>query len=575
MIRILRKFNQLLNKHQRHRVAALFVMMIIGAVFEVFSVSIMLPFITAIMNNNIIEDNKYIARVCGWLHITSHHEFVVLCIVCILALYTVKTAYLLFQYYIQYRFIGYNQFATQEKLLRSYMQRPYEFFLTAESGEIIRIVQTDTQNTFNMLAVLLSAASETIVAVALIITITVISPIMSSFVALMLVGLMLIIIKIVRPILRKQGLIMQDSYAETNKWLLQSITGIKEIKVSQTERFFQDNFREHGLKMVYATRINNTFQSMPRLLVELVSVCSMFIVMGILLAMGQTVESLMPALSAFVMAAIKLLPSSNRIIGAANQISFFEPALDNMLANIHATEIEPDVNLDRNDRTWDKMELTNEICMKSITYTYPSGERNILDHAELCIPVGKSVGIVGASGSGKTTAINILLGLLKPQQGTVYADGIDVSTNVSGWLNHIGYIPQMIFILDDTIRRNITFGKHNDDDEIWKVLEEAQLADFVKTLPDGIDTQIGEQGVRLSGGQRQRIGIARALYCDPDVLVFDEATSALDNETEEAIMESINSLHGKKTMVIIAHRLTTIKECDMVYKVEEGKIYLN
>lgn len=193
----------------------------------------------------------------------------------------------------------------------------------------------------------------------------------------------------------------------------------------------------------------------------------------------------------------------------------------------------------------------------------------------MVIPVGKSIGIVGASGSGKTTAIDILLGLLPPQAGNVLVDGVDIRKNYGCWLAHLGYILQMIFMLDDTIRANVAFGisdKEVDDAQVWKALEEAQLKEFVQSLPDGLDTTIGERGVRLSGGQRQRIGIARALYMDPDLLIFDEATSALDNETEAAIMDSINALHGRKTLVIIAHRLTTIEECDIVYRVEHGKI---
>lgn len=575
MIRICKKFYALLNAHQRNRVVILLFMMIIGAVFEVFSVSMMLPLVSTIMNENIIYENVYISKLCGFFHITTHMDFIMFCIIVIMGLYILKTAYLLFQYYIQFRFIGYNQFATQEKLLASYMRRPYSFFLGAESGEIIRIVQTDTANTFNMLAVLLSAVSETIVAIALVITIFLISPLMSSFVAAILTILMILIVKIVRPILKKQGMILQESYAETNKWLLQAITGIKEIKVSQTERFFQDNFREYGLKMVYAMRINSTFQSMPRLLIELVSVCAMFVVMGLMLASGQSVNSLVPALSAFVMAAIKLLPSANRIVGAVNQIVFFEPALDNMLANIKDAEAKGialltnhvDACLDR-----EKIGLARDIYMKNISFSYPNSEIKILENAELVIPVGSSVGIIGVSGSGKTTAVDILLGLLTPQEGQVFADGVDVSTNMSGWLQHIGYIPQMIFMLDDTIRANVEFGKASDEANVWRALEEAHLADFVKGLPDGLDTKIGERGIRLSGGQRQRIGIARALYHDPDVLVFDEATSALDNDTEASIMESINSLHGKKTLIIIAHRLSTIEECDIVYRVGEGTI---
>ena len=212
--------------------------------------------------------------------------------------------------------------------------------------------------------------------------------------------------------------------------------------------------------------------------------------------------------------------------------------------------------------------------MKDITYAYPGTEKKIFDHANLEIPVGKSVGIVGTSGSGKSTVVDILLGLLKTHQGTICADGINIKDNYRSWLRNVGYIPQMIFMLDDTIRKNVAFGiseEEMQEDRIWEVLKEAQLDEFIKSLPEGLDTGIGERGIRLSGGQRQRIGIARALYNNPEILILDEATSALDNDTEAAIMESINRLHGKKTLIIIAHRLQTIENCDIVYRIADGQ----
>ena len=221
--------------------------------------------------------------------------------------------------------------------------------------------------------------------------------------------------------------------------------------------------------------------------------------------------------------------------------------------------------------------MTKKITMKDITYSYPNSDKLIFDHADLEIPVGAAVGIVGTSGAGKSTVVDIMLGLLEPKNGTIYADDVDVKTQYRGWLKNVGYIPQMIFMLDDTIRRNVAFGVPDDkidEARLWEVLKEAQLDEFIKTLPEGLDTSIGERGIRLSGGQRQRIGIARALYEDPEVLILDEATSALDGDTEAAIMASINRLHGKKTLIIIAHRLQTIEKCDMVYRVENGKAVL-
>ena len=579
MIRVFKKFYQLLNRHQKNRVVILFFMMIIGAGFEVLGVSMMLPLVTAVMNPDIITENKLCAWICEKFGIVTHVDFVIWCIIALIIIFVVKAAYLTIEYSVQYRFVFNNRFMTQSRLLEVYLHRPYEYFLSAQSGEIVRVVQTDAANSFDMLTVILSFATEAVVSVAIIVTIFVINPFMTVFVAASLLILMVIISKCLRPLLRREGETYQRTYAETNKWLLQSISGIKEVKVTETEDFFLNNFVEYGQKMVNAARWNSTLQNVPRNLIELVSVCSMMAVLGIMIATGHEMDSLLPSLSAFVMAAVKLLPSANRMVASVTQVTFYEPALDNMLENLAVLEEQ----VSGGSGEMEELPLAKEIRFTGIDYTYPGGEKKIFDQADFAVPVGSSVGIIGTSGAGKTTAVDILLGLLSPQAGQVLADGVDVSGNMQGWLAHIGYIPQMIFMLDDTIRANIVFGHMKTDSArldsgmdiekaVWAALEEAQLADFVKTLPKGIETAIGERGVRLSGGQRQRIGIARALFTNPDVLVFDEATSALDNETEEAIMQSINALHGKKTMIIIAHRLTTIEGCDVVYRAGGGKL---
>lgn len=571
MIRVLKKFYKLLNKHQRNRVVILFFMMLAGACFEVLGVSMMLPLVTALMNADIITENELCAWVCKIFGITSHVDFVIWCIVVLVMIFIVKAVYLTFEYSIQYRFVYNNRFMTQARLLAAYLNRPYEYFLSAQSGEIIRIVQEDANNAFNMLTDILSFATEAVVAVAVIITIFVINPFMTVFVAVMLALLIMLITKLLRPLLRREGETYQKTYAAANKWLLQSISGIKEVKVTQTEHFFLDNFMKHGQKMVNAARWNSTMQSVPRNLIELVSISSMMVVLGIMIAAGYDMDALIPSLSAFVMAAVKLLPSANRMLISVAQATFYEPALDNMLENLSMLEEE----FMEETMIGDALPLKKEIRLADIVYSYPDSEKKVFDHADLAVPVGSSIGIIGTSGAGKTTAVDIMLGLLRPQEGQILADGIDVSSNMQGWLPHIGYIPQMIFMLDDTVRENVVFGhtvNTRTDDAVWTALEEAQLADFVKGLPKGLDTEIGERGMRLSGGQRQRIGIARALFANPDVLVFDEATSALDNETEEAIMHSIHALHGKKTMIIIAHRLTTIQGCDAVYRAEGGKL---
>lgn len=577
MIHIIKKFGQLLDTHQKGRITIILIMMIVGAFLEVLSVSLLVPLISAMMQPNIIETNQYIGAFCSFFGIVDSRQLLIVCLCALIAIFILKNVYLILEYYVQYRFIYNNQFATQKRILGIYLRRSYEFFLGADSGEIIRVINTDVGNSYNLLMSLLSIATELIVSLTLIVTVLIISPTITIATGVILLVTMLVIAYVIKPQLRKAGFQSQDAAAAMYKWLLQSINGIKEIKISQTEDYFQENFDKNGKILVETSRKNSVFQTIPRMLIEMTTTSVALIVIVCMALAGAEMDTLIPALSAFVMAAIKLLPSANRIVGGINQIAFQEPALEQLLEKINALE-EGDLQAFKQQNSDPVLqEPQKEICLSDILYAYPNAEKPVLSHADMVVPIGSSVGIVGASGAGKTTAVDVLLGLLNAQSGQVLCDGLNVKADYQAWLSHIGYIPQMIFMLDDTIRANVAFGRSNgdiDDAKVWEAIEKAQLADFVRSLPDGLDTGIGERGIRVSGGQRQRIGIARALYTDPEILVFDEATSALDNETEAAIMESIHALHGEKTMIIIAHRLTTIEECDMVYRVENGKIVL-
>ena len=299
----------------------------------------------------------------------------------------------------------------------------------------------------------------------------------------------------------------------------------------------------------------------------------------VMLLNGAEAVDIMPQITLLALVAMRLIPCANRMNTYLTSISYFEPFLmgvsDNLRAEISDKSVIYDEGYYAAKVDVDKLPVTKEIELKDITYKYPNTDTYIFDDASLTIPVGKSIGIVGSSGAGKTTIVDVMLGLLETERGSIYADGVNVNDNYQGWLKNIGYIPQTIFMLDSSIRKNVAFGVADediDDNKVWQALKEASLDEFVRALPEGLDTGIGERGIRLSGGQRQRIGIARALFEDPEVLVLDEATSALDNDTEAAIMDSINSLHGRKTLIIIAHRLQTIEKCDMVYRVKDGKI---
>ena len=426
--------------------------------------------------------------------------------------------------------------------------------------------------TFQMLMHVLTFCTEIIITIFLIATILIIDPVMTMMTFVILLLVMVLVLKIIKPLLRSAGMRRQRYGIEMNKWLMQMVHGIKEIKITRKEKYFLQNFADNAWCYVKAEQQYSVTGVMPRLMIESIGICAMLSSIGIMVLAGREMSTMIPSLSAFAMAAVKLIPSTNRLIFYINEIFYGEPALDKLVEILNKKEDYKEKEIGSKQLY---ITLKDKITISNIFYHYPNTEKNILYNAKMEIPVGSFVGIIGASGSGKTTVVDILLGLLKPQKGNVFSDGVDISSNYEEWLSHIGYIPQMIFMLEDNIRNNIAFGVPEDeieDTKIWKALEDSQLLDFVNQLPEGLDTQIGERGIRISGGQRQRIGIARALYTNPELLIFDEATSALDNETEAAIMESIHSLYGKKTMIIIAHRLQTIEKCDIVYKVENEVI---
>ena len=579
MFSVLGKFNKLLNAKQKSRLAILGLVTVIGAFLEVIGVSLMLPLITAIMQPDIITSNKYIVYICNILDLHSHRTFVIVCIIAVIFVFIFKDFFLMMQYYIQARFVCNNQFAMQQKMLSGFLNRPYEFFLNAESGEILRVVQSDVPATYALLTTVLGMFTESVVALAISVTIFIIDPLMTTFVIVMMAVVVIAIAKLVKPVLKKKGEEQLINNSLMYKWLIQSITGIKEIKVGGKEDFFRDNFEISGKKYISAEKWRTVFSNIPRLMIEMVSVCSTLAFIAFMIYKGREIETLVPTLGAFAMAAMKLMPSANRIVAGINQVVFQLPSLNKLLEDIEMFEEDEkkysSYRKNNSDKALKDLTFNDKIELKNITYSYQNSDRLILDKANMIIPIGKSIGIVGASGSGKTTAVDILLGILLAKEGEVLTDGINVMEHYSEWLSNIGYIPQSIFMLDDDIKSNVAFGvkkEEQDEERVWEALREAQLEDFVRGLKDGIYTQIGERGMRLSGGQKQRIGIARALYSNPAVLVFDEATSALDSETEAAVMSSINGLHGKKTMIIIAHRLQTIKECDIVYRVGDGKI---
>ncbi len=578
VIRICRKFLKILSRHQIIRIGEMFVLMIIAGVMEMLSVSLMLPFIEAVMEPEVFMEKKYVHNICVALKIDSSWGFLIFMALSLAVLYIVKNLFLLFQITVQNRFVHNNMFHIQERLLDSFLKRPYEYFLNIKSGEILRVVGDDTQRAFSILTMILSLLSDLIVSGALLLTVLVISPAVTLAMGGMLIVISIAIQMVIRPVLKRAG----DEYIITqtkkNQWLLQTIQGIKEIKLMRREKYFESQFVKNGKTFAKANYLYQTLAVIPRYMIEAVAMSIFFVVIAVMICFGVKLGELMPILSGLAVAAIRLLPAVNRISNSLAGITFGEAAVDKLIENLKdMSAYEKSVyEKENNTENTEKIkEILIAIELKNIDYRYPQGNRDVLSGANLQIKKGTSVGIVGASGSGKTTAVDVMLGLLKPKDGGVFADGLNIEEDMDGWLLNIGYIPQTIFMLDGTIKENVAFGLEKseiDEEQVWNALHEAAIDDYVRMLPDGLETEIGERGIRLSGGQRQRLGIARALYRNPSILVFDEATSALDNETESIIMDSIHHLYGSKTMIIIAHRLSTIKDCDEVYRVENGKI---
>lgn len=574
MKKVISKLNKILDRKQRRRILILFFMMIVGAFLEVAGVSMIIPFVSVIMVPEAMYSNRFFYEVCAFFGITEYRTFVLLCIGALIFVFFIKNFFLIFQTHLRVNYVDDCKFSTQKKLMRIFLRKPYEYYLNVSSGEIMRMIRTDAEMAYCVLYVMLDVLSQSMVGIALLVTVAVIDPFM-TLAALVTMGVIsLLIIYVIKPRMSEAGESLKENTVRENQWVLQAVSGIKEIKIAGKEKFFETQYDTYTEKVTMSKRKDMVYKEIPRMILEMGSICTMLFIVGAMVWSGRDIRTLVPVLGAFALAAVKLIPTVTKIINAVGSIAYNMPGLDQLILNLEGIEDREEISPSSEEEE-QEFSFLEKIEVKNVTYRYPYTSRNILQKATMDIPKGSSVGIIGVSGAGKTTVVDILLGLLTPQDGGIYCDGKDIMKNYTGWLSHIGYIPQTIFMLDDTIKANVAFGVSEnaiDEGRLWKALSAAHLDDFVKSLPQKENTGIGEKGIRISGGQRQRIGIARALYQNPDILIFDEATSSLDTETEAAIMEAVNSLHGEKTMVIIAHRLETIKACDIVYQVEDKKI---
>ncbi|MEG1847581.1 MAG: ABC transporter ATP-binding protein [Lachnospiraceae bacterium] len=572
----MKKIINVFTAKQKLQVVILFGMTIVGSFLELLGVSAIMPFVNVAMSPNSIEDNTQLSWLYHTLGMQSVSGFLVILAFFLVFVYVAKNAFLVLLYNYQYKFTYRSQQILEGKLLSCYMHQNYIFHLSQNSAELQRNILQDVTGFFQSVLAALQLLTEALVCLALFLYLLVTDPTITLGVAMLLSLFVLIFMGYFRKKIGSIGAESRYASAKRVQWVQQSLGGIKEIKILGREEYFLHSYDENAIIYAEKQRKYQLATIVPRPIMETLGISSLLIIVAIKLMNGADISYMLPVLSVFAIAAFRLLPSFGRITGYMGTISFNHAAVNEVCKDIVEAERLLQAYKEREEGS-QTMQLKDSIYIRDISFCYPNTDQYVLHHADVTIPKNRSVAFIGPSGAGKTTLADIILGILEPQEGQILADGVDVYKNLDAWHQKLGYIPQSIYLMDDTIRNNIAFGiapNEINEERIMSALKEAQLLELVQGLEEGLDTYIGERGVRLSGGQRQRIGIARALYTNPEVLILDEATSALDNETEKAIMEAIDMLQGNKTLLIIAHRLSTIQNCDYIYEIRDGKATL-
>ena len=567
------KLGYIFDKRDKWKIALLTAAIVVGSFLELLAVMVFVPFIDILQNPGTIQSRWYLKAIYDLFGFHSSKNFIVLISVGIIGVYVVKNVYLILEKDYIFRFSYNTQMKLSTRLLAAYMKEPYTFHLNHNIAILQRSLHEDTSRFMQVILYALELLAELAVSAVLVIYLLVISKsitiIVLGFLAVFVGGFLLVS----RKYSRRLGLENQGYQGKIFQWMNQALGGIKEIKILEREAYFTDEFRKYWKKYARGLRIARTISILPKYTVEAVSMTGLLVAVIVKLLFGEA-DSVyfISQLAAFAVAAMRLMPSVGRINEHASNMLYALPSVELVYHDLVGIE-----GLTANDREVRKADwkLQKGIQVQGVSYHYPDTEEQVLNNVNLTIKKGTTVAFIGSTGSGKTTMVDIILGLLTPVKGAVMADGINVHEQPKTFHAQVGYIPQTIYLSDDTIRNNIAFGVREEEiseEAVRAAVEKAQLKEFIESLPHGLDTIVGDRGVRLSGGQRQRIGIARALYHDPEILVLDEATSALDNETESAVMEAIEHLQGMKTMLIIAHRLTTIRNVDVIYEVGGGKV---
>jgi ATP-binding cassette subfamily C protein len=566
----------LFNRRERIRLVLLLMATLFGAGLEVLGIGFVLPLISFISDPSTIADYPRLMKLFGVFNVTSPRDILVYSCFTGLGLFLIKNAFLSITMMFQFRVIYDKLASLSSQLLSAYLHSPWTFHLQRNSAELLRNISHEVTLLFgNVLNPLATLVTEGLIAVAIVALLLVIQPVAASVALAYLGAASLLFYRWIQKRSDAAGVAQQRYRLAMLQSINQALGGIKETKVLGREDFFVRTYAADVDGYVANHKILWVVGQLPRLFLETLMVSGMLLVSALLLMSDAGGSAILPTLSLFGAAAFRLMPSANRLLTAFGTVRYHRPSVEVIYDDMKLLRWADDAKIPPPRVPPGKLAFQRAVEVRDVSFRYPESDRNTLHKIDMTIPKGCSVALTGPSGAGKTTLVDVILGLLKPDAGQVLVDGRSIDENLAAWQQQIGYVPQTIYLTDDTIRRNIAFGlpdREIRDEQVWAALRYAQLEEFVRQLPEGLDTSVGERGVRLSGGQRQRIGIARALYHDPEVLVLDEATSSLDTDTEREFTAAIEGLAGAKTLIIIAHRMSTVEKCDVQYRIRGGKM---
>ncbi len=541
----------------------------ISMMLETLGIGLVIPVVAVLVQDDLVVSYPKVQPVLLMLGNPTQLQLVTGGMLTLVGIYLLKNMFLAYFTWRQNCFANDVQVQLSQRLFTTYLRQPYTFHLQRNSAQLIRNVIAEVgvfQTTLFQLMVMLT---EGLVLIGITVLLLTVEPVGALIVAFVLGVAAWSFHRITRHHILRWGELRLYHSGLSNQHVLQGLGGAKDVILLGREGDFLAQYLVHNTENARVSRYATTLQALPRLGLELLAVTGLVTLVLTMLGQGRDAASIVPALGLFAAAAFRLIPAVNRVLVSVQTLRFSLPAIDNIDEELQLAAPEPAA------KTKHAIVFQTQIKIDNISYTYPGAPLLALDSLFLTIRRGETVGFIGSSGAGKSTLVDVILGLLTPSSGRITVDGQDIQQNLRAWQDQIGYVPQSIYLTDDTLRRNVAFGLPNeqiDDVAVKHAIQAAQLEDFVASLSQGLETLVGERGIRLSGGQCQRIGIARALYHDPGVLVLDEATSALDTATESEVMQAVTALQGSKTILIVAHRVSTVAHSDHVYRLEQGKV---